>query len=366
MNFPAVSGVAVYGGVSNPTTNEPRLDIGTKKESAVAKQKWFEDPKIAEDPVYWKPKSELWFWAALLSFAAALAVSAALPAVEEVRPNVYRAFLGIFIAALAGLYIAALSRPGFRKKLYHKAQFIFAGGLTLTLWDLLTTKSGVLPLPYFPGIAGIVDVMYEDRFLLLRSTLYSMRLFFAGFVTGTVLGLTTGTLIGWYRQWDYWLSPIIRVTGIIPAVAWLPIALAILPSSFTTGVFLIFISSWFPVSSMMASGIIATPKSFFDAAKTLGADSRFLLFRIAIPHAMPNTFIGIITATAFSFTTLIVSEMVGAKAGLGFYINWAKGWGAYSKVYGAIIIIAVEFALILALIGAVRRYALRWQRGILK
>jgi NitT/TauT family transport system permease protein len=58
--------------------------------------------------------------------------------------------------------------------------------------------------------------------------------------------------------------------------------------------------------------------------------------------------------------------MVGAKAGLGFYINWAKGWGAYSKVYAAIIIIAVEFALILALIGAIRSYVLRWQRGILK
>jgi NitT/TauT family transport system permease protein len=67
------------------------------------------------------------------------------------------------------------------------------------------------------------------------------------------------------------------------------------------------------------------------------------------------------TAAAFSFTTLIVSEMVGAKAGLGFYINWAKGWGAYAKVYGAIIIIAVEFALILSLIGALRRRVLRWQ-----
>jgi NitT/TauT family transport system permease protein len=332
----------------------------------VAKQKWFEDPKIAEDPVYWKPKSEKWFWAAVLSFVATLTVNIAVPSVEKVTPNTYRGFLIVFIAALAGLYIAALSRPGFRKKLYHKAQFIFAAGVTLALWDILTTKTAILPLPYFPGMAGIVDVMYEDRSLLFISTLYSMRLFFAGFVTGTVLGLTTGTLIGWWRQWDYWLSPIIRVTGIIPAVAWLPIALAILPSSFTTGVFLIFISSWFPVSSMMASGIMATPKSFFDAAKTLGADNRFLLFRIAIPHALPSMFIGINTATAFSFTTLIVSEMVGAKAGLGFYINWAKGWGAYSKVYGAIIIIAVEFALILALIAAVRRYVLRWQKGILK
>jgi NitT/TauT family transport system permease protein len=333
----------------------------------MAKQKWYHDPKIAEDTVYWKPKTQTWFWAAILALAAALAVNVCVPSVEDVKyPRFYQASLGIFGVVLLFLYFFTLGKPDFRKKLFHKAQFIFAGGITLAIWELLTTKSGIFPLPYFPGMSGIFSVMYDDRLLLLRSTLFSMRLFFVGMITGTALGLVTGILIGWNRQWDYWLSPIIKITGIIPAVAWLPVALAILPTSFTTGVFLIFISSWFPVSSMMAAGIIATPKSFFDVAKTLGADNRFLLVRIAIPHAMPSMFTGIMTATAFSFTTLIVSEMVGAKAGLGFYINWAKGWGAYSKVYAAIIIIAVEFALILALIGAIRSSVLRWQRGILK
>ncbi|GHT77353.1 ABC transporter permease [Spirochaetia bacterium] len=331
------------------------------------KQKWYMDPTIAEDPVYWKPKSEAWFWAAVLSLAAALIISITLPTVQpKVEPRPYRVVLIAFIVVLLFLYVFALSRPLFRRKLYHKAQFIFSGGVVLAIWDLLTTKSGILPLPYFPGMADIINVMYGDRMKLLEHTLYSMRLFFVGMITGTALGLATGTAIGWWRQWDYWLSPVIKVTGIVPAVAWLPIALVILPTSFITGVFLIFISSWFPVSSMMAAGIIATPKSYFEVAKTLGAKDKFLLFRIAVPHAMPSMFTGIMTATAFSFTTLIVSEMVGAKAGLGFYINWAKGWGAYAKVYGAIIIIAIEFSLILALIALIRGSVLRWQKGILK
>jgi NitT/TauT family transport system permease protein len=305
-------------------------------------------------------------WAGVLSFALALLVNIAVPSVEKVKPQAYRVTLIAGIAVLSLIYAASLTRPHFRKKFYHKAQFIFAGGVALAVWDLLTTKSAFLSLPYFPGMAEILSVMFDDRSLLLVSTIYSMRLFFVGLVTGTVLGLATGTLIGWQRQWDYWLSPVIRVTGIIPAVAWLPIALAVLPSSFTTGVFLIFISSWFPVSSMMAQGILSTPRSYFDAAKTLGGNNKYLLFRVAIPNAMPSMFIGINMAAAFSFTTLIISEMVGAKAGLGFYINWAKGWGAYSKVYGAIVIIAIEFALILALIGTVRGVVLRWQKGILK
>jgi NitT/TauT family transport system permease protein len=298
-------------------------------ETPLPKKHWYDDPRIAGDRAYWKPKSEVWFWLSVVSFALALVVSVFVPAARVGHPVPYRVVLGVFIAALLALYASGLARPERRKVLYHKSQFVFACGLGLAVWDLLTGKSGILPVPYFPSMAEIIYVMYDDRKLLAISTVYSMRLFFTGLITGTALGLGTGTLIGWRRQWDYWLSPVIRVTGIIPAVAWLPIALLVLPNSFTTGLFLIFISSWFPVSSMVAMGIIATPKSYYEAARTLGADDRFLLYRVAIPHALPNMFTGIMSATAFSFTTLIVSEMVGAKAGLGFYINWAKGWGAY-------------------------------------
>ncbi|GMO33113.1 MAG: ABC transporter permease subunit [Termitinemataceae bacterium] len=345
-------------------------------------QKWYEAPRIAADSVNWKHPSEYWFWASVFVFAFAFAENVILESAHNAvfflnnknltsfqiffRHYFYNVFLIAVIIHSVSLYFLNLKNPHQRKKLYHKSQFNFACGMTLMLWDIVTVKTRLLPIPYFPSAAEIFCVMYDDRWLLLKSTVYSMRLFFTGLITGTVLGVGTGTCIGWWKQWDYWLSPIIRVSGVIPAVAWLPIALLVLPNSFVTGLFLIFISSWFPVSSMVASGIQSTPKSYFEVARTLGADNKFLLFKIAIPNSLPNMFTGIMTATAFSFTTLIVSEMVGAKAGLGFYINWAKGWGNYSKVYAAIIIIAIEFSLILALISVIQRRALRWQKGILK
>jgi NitT/TauT family transport system permease protein len=85
----------------------------------MAKQKWYDDPKIAGDAVYWKPKSEVWFWAAVLAFGAALAVNVFIPFAENVKPRAYRVILTAFIAVLAVLYLIALGRPQFRKKLYH-------------------------------------------------------------------------------------------------------------------------------------------------------------------------------------------------------------------------------------------------------
>jgi NitT/TauT family transport system permease protein len=319
-----------------------------------------------ESDIYWKPKSKLWFFASVASLLLALTVSKIVPNTQFVTNLPYQVFLTAFAVTLLILWIVSIHVDTLRKKLYQKSQFIFAIGLVLMIWDLLTTKSGLFTLPFFPGPAQIINVIVVERQTLLISTYYSLRLFFVGLITGTLLGISTGILIGWYRQWNYWLFPVIKITGIIPAVAWIPIAIVILPNSFSAGVFLISIASWFSVAFMVSAGIASTPRVYYEAAKTLGANERFLLFHIAIPNAVPDIFTGISTATGFAFLTLIVSEMVGAKAGLGWYINWAKAWSAYDKVYASIIIMAVAFSIILAILTAFRNYVLRWKKGILK
>jgi NitT/TauT family transport system permease protein len=333
--------------------------------SKIKQKKKKEAPEI-DNSIYWKPQSRLWFLAACSSFVFAYAFDYFVPFKQTVNPAPYRNFLIIAFFTLLFLYALSFKWKTLRIKLYHKAQFIFVVGVVLAAWDFFTAKSGIFKLPFFPGPLQIADVMVKDYQMLLKSALYSSRLFFAGLIVGSLSGVITGVLIGWSRQWEYWLSPVIKITGVIPAVAWIPIAIAVFPNSFTSGVFLIFIASWFMVSFMTAGGITSTPKNYFDVAKTLGSDEKFLLFHVALPHALPSIFMGILTATSLCFATLVVSEMIGAKAGLGWYINWAKGWSVYSKVYAAIIIMAVSFSIILAFIGLVKNYMLRWQKGIVK
>lgn len=316
--------------------------------------------------IYWKPKSKIWFFASVVAVVFALVISIVIPNAQGVNNLPYQVFLSVFILVLLVLWVVSVSIDSLRKVLYQKSQFFFAVGIVLAVWDLLSTKSGFLQLPFFPGPAQIVGVIFTEREILLISTYYSMRLFFVGLISGTLLGIITGILIGWYRQWNYWLFPVIKVTGVIPAVAWIPIAIVVFPDSFSAGVFLIAMASWFSVAFMVSTGISSTPRVYYEVAKTLGAKESFLLFHIAIPNAVPDIFTGISTATGFAFLTLIVSEMVGAKAGLGWYINWAKAWSTYDKVYASIVIMAVAFSIILAILTIVRNYVLRWKKGIVK
>jgi NitT/TauT family transport system permease protein len=297
---------------------------------------------------------------AVLAFLLPLAGSFLLPAARPFNEAPYRTLVGIGVLYAAGGYFLSFFSERVRAAVLFRSCFLAAAGIALFVWDVLSTRTGILPLPFFPGPVQIAEVAWSDRAELWRSTLYSLRLFSYGFLSGTALGVGTGVLIGWYREWHYWLFPVIRLCGIIPAVAWIPFGMAVFPSSFITGVFMIAICSWFPVALAAANGFASIRRSYFEAARILGADDGFTLRRVAIPAAVPAIFTGISAATGLSFCTLVVSEMVGAEAGLGWYINWAKGWSVYSKVYAAIIVMAIAFSAILALIGFARGRLLVW------
>ena len=76
---------------------------------------------------------------------------------------------------------------------------MFAGATALLcIWDLITLKLAWLPLPYFPGPDEVFGGMIDDRWLLLVSTLHSLRLLFCGYIGGVIAGLISGVLIGWF------------------------------------------------------------------------------------------------------------------------------------------------------------------------
>lgn len=280
--------------------------------------------------------------------------------------DAYRIVLAgiISIYGLLGLY--AYVKPERRDKYIKQAKFRFVMGLVLALWDLFGTKLEVLPQPFFPGPAGIIRAFLMESDFIWQNTLYSLRLFTAGFLAGVVFGIGTGILIGWFPKVYYWVAPILNITGIIPAVAWMPFALTLFPTPFSAAVFLMVICVWFPVASLTASGVQSTPKAQFEVARTLGGNELYLLFHVAVPHAMPQIFTGINTASAFAFTTLVMAEMMGQPGGLGYYINASKVWSAYYKVFAAIIVMAILFSLITWVVKLIESRALRWQRGLLK
>jgi NitT/TauT family transport system permease protein len=301
----------------------------------------------------------------VLGFGLALCASLILPSQDEsVSDAAYQVILTGLILLYLGTGIFASRKSARREKYAKRVAFRFAIGLVLLVWDLLGTKFGILPMPFFPGPSKITWVFVEERGFLFTNLLFSIRLYFFGFVSGVLLGVGTGILIGWFARAHYWIMPVLKMTGIIPAVAWMPFALTVFPSSFVAGCFLVSMCAWFPIGFQTARGMQTTQRVYFEAAQTLGGGRLYALFRVALPNALPSIFTGVSTANGLAFTTLVITEMMGARGGLGYYINWAKAWSSYYKVYAAIIIMAILFSLIMKLIATIQGRALIWQRGL--
>ena len=301
--------------------------------------------------------------AAWIALAVHRMVSKAEPAADT---RSYTVFLGAILAA--SLVAAAVQPlwPGLRRRMAHLCPIFAAAVLLLGLWEGITSGLRLLPLPYFPGPASVLQNLLNDRVLLFDSTWHSLVLLLSGYVLGVVIALITGICIGWYPLARYWGMPVLKVIGPIPATAWVPLAMVLSPSGTLSAVGLVALAVWFPVTMLTISGIANTRASYLDVARILGAGQKYLILRVAIPAAMPSIFIGLFMGLGTSFLTLIVAETVGVKSGLGWYVSWAQGWAEYGKVYAALIIMAAFFSTIMTLLFKTRDRVLVWQKGTIK
>ena len=297
----------------------------------------------------------------------ALAIHFFVPKREPIPPTYYYPLL-LFVMLGLSLLGAALYPffEGLRKWMRHNCPILGVATLTAGIWELVTSCLGLLPLPYFPGPEGVFGSMVSDYKLLFDSTWHSLILLVSGYALGVTIALITGVTIGWFGHARYWGMPLLKIVGPIPATAWIPLALVVAPSALLAATGLIALAVWFPVTMLTASGISSTRASYLDVARTLGASRLYLVFRVAIPAAMPNIFIGLFMGLGTSFLTLVVAENVGVKSGLGWYVSWAQGWAEYGKVYGALIIMAAFFSTIMTVLFKVRDRVLVWQKGVIK
>ena len=282
---------------------------------------------------------------------------------------VYVLCFTIGIYTIYGLICSVLMLKGNKdryEKLRYNAPLISALYLFFAFYDYLTLKTGILTQPFVPCMNYILNAFLVDYKMLFDCTLNTLKLLFLGYTIGVSLGLVTGIACGYSNKFRYWVNPIIKFLGPIPTSTWIPVIMVVASSLFGGAVFIIGLGSWFAVTVASMTGIANVGNDYLEAARTLGASERQLIFRVAIPHAMPNILAGCTQAMSSSCVALMIAEMLGVKSGLGWYMTWMTGWAAYDKMFAALFVICFIFTIVTKTIEAVKRYLLRWQNGVVK
>ncbi|MCG5236767.1 ABC transporter permease [Xanthobacter oligotrophicus] len=310
-------------------------------------------------------------WATgLIAGAAWLAAAAYSQFVPDADDFAYTQYFAGGLAAIGALLVVlSLSGPvaGLHlKALRYWGPWLIVVPLGLFAWEAVTAKLELLPRPFFVPPQSLIEVYLDDWPKLGLSTVASLKLLAWGYGIGAAVGVTLGVAIGWWRTAGYWAHPVLRFIGPLPATAWLPVAFFLFPSSWSASVFLLALATGFPVTILTWSGIASVNKDYYDIARTLGASQRFLVLKVAIPAALPHVFVGLFMGLGTSFAVLVVAEMLGVKAGLGWYLQWAQGWAAYANMYAALIVMALMCSGLVTLLFKVRDHLLSWQKELVR
>ena len=275
-------------------------------------------------------------------------------------------FLGLLAVVYGILFIASFISAKLDERISYKAPLIAGTAVLITVINLITSKYALLPVLFFPCLDRVFGVFVTDYELLIQCILASGQLLLRGFLAGGILGFLTGILIGFNKKASYWISPFMKFVGPIPPTSWSPLVLSLFTTTYSASVFMVALAVWFPITLMTSSGIQNVNNSYFEVASTLGSGKLNRIFKVAVPAAMPSIFLVIFYATCSAFVTLVTAELLGADAGLGWYLNWEKSMMLYANVYAGLILIAVICTMVITLVFKIKDQVLVWQRGVIK
>jgi NitT/TauT family transport system permease protein len=303
---------------------------------------------------------------AAAAWAAAAVITVALP---DVVPWGSETLFAVIVGGAAAIFAAlAVLAPRSAKLLEfceYWGPWFLAIGIWFALWELTTAKFGWLPKPFFSPPNGLLNVYVTEWQRLLWCIGYTLRLWTLGFVSGAVVGYAAGVALGWSKRFAYWGMPILKLIGPVPATAWIPCTFFFFPTTFAASVFIVALASGIPVTILTSSGVGSVNRAYYDVGRNLGAKPWYLISRIAIPASMPHTFVGLFMGLYYSFAVLVVAEMLGAKYGLGWYIQFQTAYSGYANVYATLVIMSLICAGIVKLLFVARRRLMGWQEAFI-
>ncbi|MCV9965968.1 nitrate ABC transporter permease [Pararhizobium sp. BT-229] len=159
---------------------------------------------------------------------------------------------------------------------------------------------------------------------------------------GFGLAAVTGVLIGAVIGQSVWamrgLDPIFQILRTVPPLAWLPLSLAAFQDSNPSAIFVIFITSIWPVIINTAVGVRNIPQDYRNVAKVLCLNQFEFFFKIMLPSAAPYIFTGLRIGVGLSWLAIVAAEMLTGGVGIGFFI-----WDAWNSSRLPDIIVALAY-----------------------
>ncbi len=211
----------------------------------------------------------------------------------------------------------------------------------IAVWWLavIVTRSAIFPTPG-QVVTGTLELARDGS--LWNDIGASLMRVGVGFALAAGIAIPLGLWMGWVHGAFFTLNPVFQILRPISPIAWIPISILWFGVGDASPIFLIFISSVFPMVVQTTAGVHTIERRYLRAAENFGV-SRYTLFRrVIIPAVLPQIIVGMRIGLGVAWLVVVAAEMIALHSGLGYMIIDSRNAGnRYDLVIGGMAVIGL-------------------------
>jgi NitT/TauT family transport system permease protein len=235
----------------------------------------------------------------------------------------------------------------------------------LLLWEM-APRLGLIDPVFLPPFSEVIAAGWQ---LAQTGELYddvaaSLLRALSGFLISVALIVPLGLVVGWYGRLGNLLNQFIEICRNTAPLALLPVFILLLGIGEMSKITMVIYSCAWPLLLNTIAAVKQVDPLLIKSARTMGATPQQLFRKVILPAALPTIFVGIRLASASAMLVLVASEMVGAKAGLGYLIINSQYSFLIPQMYFGILGITVIGLVFNAILEALERRFMRWKAPV--
>lgn len=232
--------------------------------------------------------------------------------------------------------------------------------LFVLLWEGVEL-AGWFPPYLFPGPMTVAEALVSDWRIVWGHTVSTLGIAVTGFAIGCTVGLLIAFTLHLVPLLRAALSPLLVLSQNVPIVVLAPLLVVWFGFGLLPKIVLLTIVCFFPVAVSTLDGLARADRSMIGYMRMAGASRWQTFVKLELPWSLPSAFSGMKVSAAYSVLGAVVAEWVGAKKGLGVYLNLMKSGFQVDNMFVAIAVVAALSMGMFALVSALERRIVRWQ-----
>ena len=196
-----------------------------------------------------------------------------------------------------------------------------------------------------------------------QSLWHSIKIVFSAFFIASLVGIPLGILCGFSNKISQLTEPFVEFFRYLPAPAFGALAVAILGINDAPKIAIIVIGTLFQQILIISNTTRMVDRGLIEAGYTLGTNKAKSLFHVIIPAALPDIYRDLRVLLGWTWTYLIVSELIGTTTGITWFITQQARYQNFDNVYAAILIIGVIGLVCDVILMKLGQHLFKWKAG---